>query len=113
MTGSNLHPVHARPWLLMLALLLALVSEGYDLQAASFTAPAIVHAFEIPRAAAGPLLSASLLGVLFGTSLIGPGGDRFGRKRLIIGGSLAYGVLSLLCALATGLPQLILLRFLV
>jgi hypothetical protein len=29
-----------RPWLSTLALLLALVSEGYDLQAANFAAPA-------------------------------------------------------------------------
>jgi AAHS family 4-hydroxybenzoate transporter-like MFS transporter len=105
--------LRARPWLLTFALLLALVSEGYDLQAASFAVPAIVRAFGIPRAAAGPLLSASLLGVLFGAALLGPSGDRFGRKRLIIGGSLAYGVLSLVCAVSTNLWQLSLLRFLI
>jgi AAHS family 4-hydroxybenzoate transporter-like MFS transporter len=50
----------------------------------------------ISKAEAGPLLSASLLGVLFGAVLIGPVGDRFGRKRLITGGCSAYGILSLL-----------------
>lgn len=75
-----------------LALLLALVSEGYDLQAANFAAPAIVNALGISKAEAGPLLSASLLGVLFGAALIGPAGDRFGRKRLITGGCSAYGL---------------------
>jgi hypothetical protein len=56
-------PVLAPPWVSTLALLLALVSEGYDLQAANFAAPSIVKAFGISKAAVGPLLSASLLGV--------------------------------------------------
>jgi hypothetical protein len=34
--------VRVRPWVATGALLLALVSEGYDLQAANFAAPAIV-----------------------------------------------------------------------
>jgi MFS transporter, AAHS family, 4-hydroxybenzoate transporter len=100
-------------WLPMAALLVALVAEGFDLQAANFAAPGIVKAFGIDKAQAGPLLSASLLGVLFGAALIGPLGDRFGRKRLIIGGCAVYGVLSLLAALATHLTQLIVLRFLI
>jgi AAHS family 4-hydroxybenzoate transporter-like MFS transporter len=97
----------------MMALLLALVAEGFDLQAANFAAPGIVKAFGINKAQAGPLLSASLLGVLFGSALIGPLGDRVGRKRLIILGCSAYGFLSLLAALATNLPQLIVLRFVI
>jgi MFS transporter, AAHS family, 4-hydroxybenzoate transporter len=100
-------------WLPMTALLLSLVAEGFDLQAANFAAPGIVKAFGINQAQAGLLLSASLLGVLFGSALIGPLGDRFGRKRLVIGGCAVYGVLSLLAALATNLPQLIVLRFLI
>jgi MFS transporter, AAHS family, 4-hydroxybenzoate transporter len=101
------------PWVHTLALLLALISEGYDLQAANFAAPAIVQALGITKAQVGPLLSASLLGVLFGAALIGPWGDRWGKKRLIIGGCVAYGVLSLAVAWATTLSQLILLRFLI
>ena len=102
-----------RPWVYTLALLLALVSEGYDLQAANFAAPGIVQALGISKAQVGPLLSASLLGVLFGAALIGPLGDRWGKKRLIIGGCLAYGMLSLAAAFAATLPQLIFLRLLI
>jgi AAHS family 4-hydroxybenzoate transporter-like MFS transporter len=102
-----------RPWVSTVALLLALVCEGYDLQAANFAAPAIVKAFGITKAEVGPLLSASLLGVLFGAALIGPLGDRLGRQRLIIGGCIAYGLLSLLAAWATALSHLIFLRFLI
>src|ERR1700690_3178475 len=51
---------------------------------------------DITNAQVGPLLSASLVGVLFGAAFIGPLGDRLGRKRLIIGGCSACGVLPLL-----------------
>jgi AAHS family 4-hydroxybenzoate transporter-like MFS transporter len=102
-----------RPWVSTLALLLALVCEGYDLQAANFAAPAIVQAFDITKAQVGPLLSANLLGVLFGAAFIGPLGARLGRKRLIIAGCSAYGVLSLVAARATMPPELIFVRFLI
>ena len=105
--------IRPRPWVSTLALLLALVSDGYDLQAANFAAPAIVKAFDIPKAQVGPLLSASLLGVLFGAALIGPLGDRLGRKRPIIAECSACGVLSRVAARATMLPELIFLRFLI
>lgn len=94
-------------------ILLALVVEGYDLQAANFAAPAIVEAFGVSSAEAGPLLSASLVGVLLGSVLIGPLGDRIGRRRLLIGCCLAYGLLSFGAAVAPTLTMLIVLRFLI
>jgi AAHS family 4-hydroxybenzoate transporter-like MFS transporter len=54
-----------------------------------------------------------LLGVLFGAALIGSLGDRLGRKRLIIGGCIAYGLLSLAAAACSALWELVLLRFLI
>ncbi len=106
-------PAYPHPWVATGALLLALVSEGYDLQAANFAAPALVTSLGIAKADLGPLLSASLLGVLFGAALIGSLGDRLGRKRLIIGGCLAYGLLSLAAAACNVLWELVLLRFLI
>ena len=84
-------------------LLIALICEGYDLQAANFAAPAIVAAFGISRAAIGPVLSASLLGVLIGAARLGPSGDRWGRKRVIVLGCVFYSATSLLAATATAL----------
>jgi MFS transporter, AAHS family, 4-hydroxybenzoate transporter len=106
-------PIGHRRGVSTFALLLALVSEGYDLQAANFAAPAIVRSLGVTKAQIGPLLSASLLGVLLGAVLIGPLGDRMGRKRLIIGGCVAYGLLSLVAASATTLGALVLVRFLI
>lgn len=111
--SGNSPLIRMPPWVTTGALLLALVSEGYDLQAANFAAPAIVKSLSLAKADVGPLLSASLLGVLFGAALIGSLGDRLGRKRLIIGGCLAYGLLSLAAAACSVLWELVLLRFLI
>ncbi|MEH3108341.1 MAG: MFS transporter [Sphingomonas fennica] len=97
----------------MALLFAALISEGFDLQMASFAAPAVATEFGTTRAAMGPFLSASLVGVLLGAVAVAPLGDRFGRRRLIVGGCLAYGILSLAGAFATSLGQLTLLRFVI
>ena len=102
-----------RGWGGFLLILLALVVEGFDLQAANFAAPSIVEAFGISRAEIGPLLSASLVGVLIGALTIGPLGDRIGRRTILIACCIVYGALSLGAAMATSLTQLIGLRFLI
>jgi AAHS family 4-hydroxybenzoate transporter-like MFS transporter len=94
-------------------ILIALVVEGYDLQAANFAAPAIVDAFDLSRSQVGPLLSSSLVGVLFGALFVGPLGDRIGRRKILIGCCVCYGLLSLVAAAATNLPMLIVLRGLI
>lgn len=102
-----------RGWGGFLLILLALVVEGFDLQAANFAAPSIVEHFGISRAEIGPLLSASLVGVLIGALTIGPLGDRLGRRAILIACCIGYGLISLVAAFATSLGQLIALRFLI
>ena len=91
----------------------ALVVEGFDLQAANLAGPAIVSAFAVTPAQLGPVLSASLAGVLLGAIAIGPLGDRLGRRKVIVGSCIAYGVVSLVTVYAQSLTQLVVLRFMV
>lgn len=91
--------------------ILALMVEGFDLQTANLAGPSIMAAFDITRAQLGPLLSASLFGILVGATLVAPHGDKFGRKRLVVIASATYGLLSLLAAAAVSLEQLAVLRF--
>ena len=79
---------------------LALMVEGFDLQTANLAGPSIMAQFGISRAQLGPLLSASLFGILIGATLVAPLGDRVGRKRVVVIASAAYGVLSLTAAFA-------------
>ena len=92
--------------------LLALVVEGYDVLVMSFAAPSLMNTWHLPRGAFGPVLSAALFGIVFGSPLFGWLGDRIGRKKCIVISSAAYGVFSLLCLLAPNLTVLVMLRFL-
>lgn len=111
--GAEIHTgagSDARPFVFAL-ILLSLVIEGFDLLAANFAAPDVLETFGKTRAEAGPFLSASLVGVLAGSALVGPLGDRVGRKRVILAACAVYGVLSLVAAAAQSFGQLIALRF--
>jgi AAHS family 4-hydroxybenzoate transporter-like MFS transporter len=102
-----------RQVLRFLLVMLALVVEGFDLQAANFAGPSIATDFGISRSHLGPLLSASLVGILVGSTQIAPLGDRFGRKRILVLASAAFGALSLVAATAASTSQLLVLRFLI
>ena len=57
------------------------------------------------------VLTASNIGVLFGSQLFGWVGDRYGRKTALIGSNLLFGVLTFAAAYSTDLTQLFWLRF--
>ena len=44
--------------------------DGYDIAAISLAAPHLVRDWHVERSALGPVLAASLVGILFGLSLI-------------------------------------------
>jgi AAHS family 4-hydroxybenzoate transporter-like MFS transporter len=91
---------------------LIVLIDGYDQVAAAYSAPALMHAWHVDAAAFGRVFGIGLVGVLVGSLLLGFCGDRFGRRRTIIYGSLGFGLLTLACAYATSLEQLTVLRFL-
>ncbi|MGO8920447.1 MAG: MFS transporter [Stellaceae bacterium] len=97
---------------LLLLSLLAVVSDGYDLQAAAYVGPELVKAWHIGRASLGPMFSAGLVGLLFGAPIFGFLGDRFGRKKALVAGCFVYGLFSLAAMAAQSVDQLMALRLL-
>ena len=91
---------------------LVMMSDGYDLQVIGYAAPGFVKMWHIDRSTLGPVFSASLVGMLFGAPLLGWLGDRYGRRRAIIGGSFLFGVFTLASVGASTQPELMVLRFL-
>src|SRR5438067_5520016 len=92
--------------------LLIVLIDGYDIAAIAFAAPHLVRAWGVSPAALGPVFSASLVGILFGSALFGWVGDRYGRKAALVGSNLLFGVFTLAAAYSSTLEQMFWLRLL-
>lgn len=80
--------------------LAALVFDGFDIQAVGFVAPALLQEWNITRTQLSPVLAAAMLGMSVGAILIGPIGDRFGRRHALILSMSVVAIGSLLSAYA-------------
>ena len=96
--------------LLVWTILLALI-DGYDIGAIAFAAPHLIANWHVPPKALGLVLSASNIGVLFGSQIFGWVGDTYGRKSALIATNLLFGIFTFAAAYATDLTQLSWLRF--
>lgn len=89
----------------------AMIMDGFDVQSMGFVAPEIVRVWGIPKAALGPVFSASLLGMLLGSLALSVLADRIGRRPVLVGSMAFLGVCMLVTAFVTNLPQLLTARF--
>ena len=86
--------------------------DGYDIAAIAFAAPSLAKEWALKPGALGPVFSASLIGILFGSAIFGWIGDRYGRKAALVASNLLFGVFTLAAAYATNLDQMFWLRLL-
>jgi AAHS family 4-hydroxybenzoate transporter-like MFS transporter len=92
---------------------LVIMVDGFDITVAGFAVPSLVKAWGIQNPGAfGPVLGASLFGMLFGAPLLGSFGDRFGRKAAILVSYISFGIFTLAAAWSGSLLELGILRFL-
>jgi AAHS family 4-hydroxybenzoate transporter-like MFS transporter len=101
-----------RSYFILGLLMFALLCDGFDLQLLAFAAPRLAKEWGIDPKELGLVSSANLLGMMFGAMFLGRLGDAFGRKRVIMYGTVLYACMSLACLLATTPLQLGVLRFL-
>jgi MFS transporter, AAHS family, 4-hydroxybenzoate transporter len=87
--------------------------EGFDISVMSFIAPVLKQQWHLGNHALGAVLSVTQAGLALGALTAGPLADRFGRKLVVLVSMVAFGLLTLATALATGLAALIVLRLLV
>ena len=86
--------------------------DGYDIASIAFAAPSLAKEWALKPGALGPVFSASLIGILFGSALFGFIGDRYGRKAALVWANALFGVFTLAAAYATNLDQMFWLRLL-
>jgi len=92
-------------------LLVALLCDGFDLQLVAFAAPRLAEAWGVAPDALRYAQSANLLGMMFGAMFLGNLGDRFGRKRVIVIGTILYACTAFVTMLAQNPEQLSVIRF--
>jgi len=98
-------------WTLTLCALAA-IGEGFDIQSMGVAAPRMGPALGLTHAQLGPLFSASIVGLLIGSIVVGRIADTVGRKWSLIGSLAAFGVFSASTAFVAGFTPLLLVRFL-
>ncbi|WEJ74482.1 MULTISPECIES: MFS transporter [unclassified Pseudomonas] len=108
----NAQPLSLYQCRIVLLCFLIVFLDGLDTAAMGFIAPALTQEWGIDRASLGPVMSAALIGMVFGALGSGPLADRFGRKGVLVVAVFLFGLFSLLSAFSANLDQLLVLRLL-
>ena len=74
------NPMGARQWIVVVLMIFLNALDGFDVLSSAFASPGITKEWGIPRAALGMVLSAELVGMGFGSVLLGGVADKIGRK---------------------------------
>jgi len=73
--------------------------------------PVIAAEYGVPAGSAQMTLSTYILGFAVGQLFYGPMADSFGRKPVVLGGTLIFAFAAMACALSSTIDQLIAMRF--
>jgi AAHS family 4-hydroxybenzoate transporter-like MFS transporter len=106
--NSTIGPLHIRVFVLTMA---SLIMDGFDVQAMSYVAPAVVADWGIGRDALRYVFPAANAGVLVGSLVFSVVADKIGRRPVLVGATLFFAVMSLATATAQNVTQLLWLRF--
>ena len=87
--------------------------DQVDVALLTFLLGSLIAAFGLSPAEAGALASMTYLGQLVGNVLAGAASDRFGRRPVLQGTMILWGVSSLLAAVSWSIGSLMLFRFLI
>jgi AAHS family 4-hydroxybenzoate transporter-like MFS transporter len=87
------------------------ILDGFDTQAIAFVAPVVARDWGLDVSAFGPVFGSGLLGLMLGALVFGPVADHVGRKRVLIGATLWFGVFAALTGTADSMAELLAYRF--
>jgi MFS family permease len=105
------NPMSARQWIVVALMVLLNALDGFDVLSSAFAAPGITKEWGIERAALGIVLSAELVGMGFGSVILGSVADKAGRKPAMLGCLVIMAVGMYMAHAATGVDNLTIWRF--
>lgn len=111
-------PAAAEKWHAIQILVLALcfvinALDGMDILIMSYVAPALAKDWAINPATLGVVFSAGLAGMMFGSIVVAPLADRFGRRTMILAALTAMALAMIGSGLAQSVALLMVARFVV
>ncbi|WP_241773055.1 MFS transporter [Erythrobacter sp. SG61-1L] len=101
----------ARQWIVVILMVLLNALDGFDVLASAFAAPGISADWGIDRAELSIVLSAELVGMGFGSVLLGGAADKYGRKLTMIACLIVMAIGMWMAGHATGIPDMFAYRF--
>lgn len=106
------HPFSPFQWVIFTLCFTIVLLDGFDTAAIGYIAPSLIAEWGVSRPALAPVLSAALFGLAAGALAAGPLADRFGRKAVLTGSVLVFGLACLMSGYAGSLDMLVVWRFL-
>ncbi|MFC3533275.1 MFS transporter [Vogesella facilis] len=108
----NDRKMSAYQWLLVGLCFLIVAVDGMDVAIMGFVAPSILAEWGIAKPAFGIVMGAAPIGLAIGALLAGSSSDWFGRRKVLLGSVLTFGLATLATAHAGNLQSMTALRFL-
>src|SRR5690606_36604846 len=105
------NPMSVRQWIVVAIMVLLNALDGFDVLSSAFAAPGITEEWGIPRSELGIVLSAELVGMGFGSVILGGVADRFGRKPAMLMCLVVMAAGMYMAHAATGVTPLTIWRF--
>ena len=90
----------------------ALLVEGFDTSVIGYIAPQITRLWHVPNSTLGTILTADMVGLLFGYLFLSPLSARVGHKRMVAACTTAFGALTFLTIMSSSVEMLVGFRFL-
>ncbi len=100
-----------RQWVVVILMVLLNALDGFDVLSSAFAAPGISAEWGIARAELGIVLSAELVGMGFGSVLLGGAADKFGRKSTMLACLVLMAAGMWMAGHANGVPPMVAFRF--
>lgn len=104
-------PMNWRQYVVVLLMVLLNALDGFDVLSSAFASPGIAKEWGVPREALGVMLSAELVGMGFGSVILGGLADKRGRKPTMLVCLAVMAVGMYMAHAATGLTDLSIWRF--
>ena len=118
--GGDTNPINVinetsmgtRQWIVVVMMVLLNALDGFDVLSSAFAAPGISAEWGIERAALGVVLSAELVGMGFGSVILGGLADKYGRKLTMLACLVLMAAGMYLASVANAVEPMVAFRFL-